>query len=65
MSKKPPKYFKQKIICCGKSLKWENCGHRVGEGCPDCAGAGGWWKECETCGKQPYLQEELLFDKNS
>ncbi len=57
MSKKPPKYIKQEVICCGKKLKWINCGHRAGEGCPDCLGAGGWYDECPKCEKQPDLSE--------
>ena len=60
MSKMPTKEYKQEQVCCGKKLTWADCGHRAGTGCPDCAGAGGWWLECEVCGKQPYLPEELF-----
>jgi hypothetical protein len=59
MSKKPPKFYKQTQTCCGKKLVWENCGHRAGVACGDCAGAGGWWLECPKCGYQPYKKEEL------
>ena len=54
MSKKPPRWFKPEQVCCGSPLRWHDCGHRPGVPCPDCAGAGGWWEECPTCGKQPY-----------
>lgn len=61
MSAHPPKYFKQTQIHCGKKLKWTDCGHRAGVGCPDCLGAGGWWEPCEVCNNyQPYTPKELL-----